>query len=114
MGTPEPRAVLRIFHLCPGVVDLHVEVRHAGACRTVVSDSSQRHAEVYSGILRSILACREETHLVEHGDASPLQQHIVLRDHLHSINSCMRDEGWRVVDHQLEELPRLYLMIGVQ
>jgi hypothetical protein len=45
-----------------------------------------------------VLDCREETHLVEHGDASPLQKNIVLRDHLHSISICMRDEGWRVVD----------------
>jgi hypothetical protein len=44
---------------------------------TVVSDSSQRHAEVYSGIQRDVLDCREETHLVEHGDASPLQ-HMLL------------------------------------
>jgi hypothetical protein len=41
---------------------------------------------------------------VEHGDASTLQQHIVLRDHLHSIKTCMRDEGWRVVEQQLGEL----------
>jgi hypothetical protein len=42
---------------------------------------------------------------VEHEYTSPLQQHIVMRDHLHNINNCMRDEGWRVVDQQLEELP---------
>ena len=105
----------------PGVVDLHVEVDpvvHPGPMTlqeytrdymgmqeyTVVSDSTQRHAEVYGGIQRDVLDYREETHLVEHGDESPLQQHIVLRDHLHSISSCMRDEGWRVVDQQLEEL----------
>jgi hypothetical protein len=81
---------------------------------TMVSDSSQRHAKMYNGIQRGVLACREETHLVEHGDVSPLQQHIVLRDHLPSISSCMRDERWRVVDQQLEELPPLYLMIGVR
>jgi hypothetical protein len=46
---------------------------------------------------------------VEHGDTSPLQQHIVLRDHLRSINSCMRGEGWRVVGHKLEELPPVVL-----
>jgi hypothetical protein len=27
-----------------------------------------------------------------------------MREHLHHINSCMRDERWRLVDHQLEEL----------
>jgi hypothetical protein len=42
---------------------------------------------------------------VEHGDASPLQQRIVLRDRLHSINSFMSHDGWRVVDQQFEELP---------
>jgi hypothetical protein len=43
---------------------------------TVVSDSSQRHVEMYSGIQVDALDCREETHLVEHGDSSPLQQWI--------------------------------------
>jgi hypothetical protein len=106
----------------PGLVDLHVEVDpvvHPGSMmlqeytgdymsmqeHTVVSDSSQRHAEVYSGIQRDALDCREETHLVEHGDSSPLQQCIDLGDHLHSISSCMSDDGWRVVDQQFEELP---------
>jgi hypothetical protein len=51
------------------------------------------------------LDCREETYLVEHGDFSPLQQYIDLGDHLHSINSCMSDDGWRVVDQQFVELP---------
>jgi hypothetical protein len=85
-------------------VDLHVEVDlvvHPGSMmlqeytgdymsmqeHTVVSDSSQRHAEMYSGIQRGVLSCREETHLVRHGDVSPLQQHIVPRDHLHSSSS---------------------------
>jgi hypothetical protein len=27
-----------------------------------------------------------------------------MREHLHCINSCMRDEGWRLADQQLEEL----------
>jgi hypothetical protein len=40
---------------------------------TVVSDRSQRHAEMYSGIQVDALDGREETHLVEHGDSSPLQ-----------------------------------------
>ena len=105
----------------PRVVDLQVEVDpvvHPGSTiqheymgddmsmteHTMVSDSSQRHAKMYGGIQRSVLACREETHLGEHVDASPLQQHIVLRDHLRSISSRMRDERWRVIDQQLEEL----------
>jgi hypothetical protein len=67
---------------------------------TVVSDRSQRHVEMYGGIQRGVLPCREETHLGEHADATPLQQHIVMREHLHCINSCMGDEGWRLVDHQ--------------
>jgi hypothetical protein len=106
----------------PGVVDLHVEVDpvvHTGPMmlqeytgdymsmqeHTVMSDSTQRHAEVYGRIQRDVLDCREETHLVEHGDSSPLQPWIDLGDHLHSINSCMSDDGWRVVDQQFERLP---------
>jgi hypothetical protein len=74
----------------PGLVDLHVEVdpvahlgslllqEYTGDCmsmqeHTMMSDSSQRHVEMYSGIQWDALDCREETHLVEHGDASPLQ-----------------------------------------
>jgi hypothetical protein len=45
-----------------------------------------------------VLDCKEETHLGQHLDASPSQHHIVMRDHPHSINSCMGDERWRVVD----------------
>jgi hypothetical protein len=51
------------------------------------------------------LDCREETHLVEHGDPSPLQQHIVLRDHLHSSNIYRSDDGGRVMDQHFVELP---------
>jgi hypothetical protein len=76
-------------------VDLHVEVDPA-VCpgsmmqhestgddmsmseHTVMSDSSQVHAEMYGGIQRGVLPCREETHLGEHADATPLQQHIWL------------------------------------
>jgi len=61
---------------------------------TMVSDSSQRHAKMYSGIHRGVLVCRKETHLVEHGDVSPLQQHIVLGDHLHSSNNHRGDDDW--------------------
>ena len=60
----------------------------------MVSDSSQRHAKMYNGIQRGVLACREETHLLEHGDVSPLQQHIVLGDHLHSSNNHWGDDVW--------------------
>jgi hypothetical protein len=61
---------------------------------TVVSDSTQRHAEMCSEIQMDVLDCREETHLVEHGDVSPLQQHIVLGDHLHSSSSHRGDDDW--------------------
>jgi hypothetical protein len=39
---------------------------------TVMSDSSQRHAEMYGGIQRGVLPGREETHLGEHAGATPL------------------------------------------
>jgi hypothetical protein len=108
----------------PGLVDLHVEVDpvvHPGSMmlqeytgdymsmqeHTVVSNSSQRHVEVYSGIQRVALDCREETYLVEHGDSSPLQQCLEIGEisNLHRISICMSDDGWRVVDQQFEELP---------
>jgi hypothetical protein len=54
--------------------------------------------EMYSGIQGDALDCREETHLVEFGDPSPLQQHIVLGDHLHSSNNYLSDDGGRVID----------------
>jgi hypothetical protein len=105
----------------PRVVGLHVEVDpvvHPGSMRqhestgddmgmpehTVMSDSSQRHAEMYGGIQRGIVPCREETHPREHAYVTPLQQHLVMRDHLHHISSCMRDERWRLVERQMEEL----------
>jgi hypothetical protein len=73
-----------------GVVDLHIEIdpavhpgyvmqhEFAGDDRcmpehTVMSDSSQRHAEMYGGIQRGVLPGREETHLGEHAGATPLQ-----------------------------------------
>jgi hypothetical protein len=62
------------------------------------SDILQRHAEMYDGIQRGIFPCREETHLGEHADVTPLQQHLVMRDPLHHIISCMGDERWRLVD----------------
>jgi hypothetical protein len=110
-GDSRARGSYEDTYICvPGVVDLHVEVDpvvHPGPMmlqeytgdymsmqeHIVVSDSTQRHAEVYGGIQRDVLACRGETHLVEHGDASPLQHHIVLRDHFHNINSFMSHDG---------------------
>jgi hypothetical protein len=104
-----------------GVVDFHVEVDPA-ACpgsmiqhesteddmsmpkHTMMRDSSQTHAEMYSGIQRGIVPCREETHLGEHAYVTPLQQHLVMRDHLHHFRSCLGDGRWRVVYQQLEEL----------
>jgi hypothetical protein len=71
---------------------------------TVMSDSSQRHAEMYGGIQRGVLTCREETHLGEYADVTHLQQHIVVGDHLHHFSSCMGDERWRLVDQQSEGL----------
>jgi hypothetical protein len=107
--------------LCFESVDLHIEVDPAvrpGSVmqhestgddmsmpeHTVMSDSSQRHAEMYGGIQRGVLPCREETHLGEHADVTPLQQHIVVGDHLHHFSSCMGDERWRLVDQQSEGL----------
>jgi hypothetical protein len=103
------------------VVDLHIEIdpvvrpgsvmQHEFAGddmsmpeHTVMSDSSQRHAEMYGGIQRGIVPCREETHLGEYAYFTPLQQHIVMSEHLHHISSCMGDERWRLVEQQLEEL----------
>jgi hypothetical protein len=103
-----------------GVVDLHVEVDPA-ACpgsmiqhesvgddmsmpeHTMMRDSSQSHA-VYGGIQRGTMPCREETHPREHADVTPLQQHLVMRDHRHHFSSCLGDGRWRVVYQQLEEL----------
>jgi hypothetical protein len=122
-GDSRARGSFEDTSICvPGVVDLHVEVDpvvHPGSMmlqeytgdymsmqeHTVVSDSSQRHAEMYSGIQRGVLACREETHLVEHGDVSPLQQHIVLGDHLHSSSNHRGDDDWDSVMITGEYLP---------
>ena len=59
---------------------------------------------MYDGIQRGIVPCKEETHLGEYADVTLLQQHLVMRDHLHHISSCMGDERWRLVEQQLEEL----------
>jgi hypothetical protein len=104
-----------------GVVDLHVEVDLAAHPRSmmrhestgddmsmsehiVTSDSSQIHVEMYDEIQRGIVPCREETHLGEYADVTPLQQHIVVGDHLHHFSSCMRDERGRLVDQQSDGL----------
>jgi hypothetical protein len=104
-----------------GVVDLHIEIdlavcpgsvmqqEFAGDDRsmpehTVMSDSSQRHVEMYDEIQRGIVPCREETHLGEYADVTHLQQHIVVGDHLHHFSSGMRDEKGRLVDQQSDGL----------
>jgi hypothetical protein len=106
----------------PGLVDLHVEddpVVHPGSMmlqvytgdhmsmqgHTMMSGSSQRHTEVYSGIQGDALDGREEMYSVEHGDSSPLQQYTDLGDHLHRRSSCVSDYGWRMIDPQLVEIP---------
>jgi hypothetical protein len=71
---------------------------------TVMSDSLHVHAEMYGGIQRGLLPCKEETHLGEHADATPLQQRMVMRSHLHCFISCTSDGRWRLVCQQLEEL----------
>jgi hypothetical protein len=103
------------------VVDLHVEVdptvcpgsmmHHESmgddmsmSEHTVMSDSSQVPAEMYGGIQKGVLPCREETHLGEHANANPSQQHMVMRSHLHRFSSCMGGGRWRLVYQQLEEL----------
>ena len=53
---------------------------------TVMRDSSHNHAEMYDGIHRGIVPCREETHLGEYGDITPLQKHIVVGDYLHHFS----------------------------
>jgi hypothetical protein len=106
----------------PRLVDLHVEddpVVHPGSMmlqvytgdhmsmqgHIVMSGSSQRHTELYSGIQGDALDCKEEMYLVEHGDSSPLQQYTDLGDHLHRSSSCVSDDGWRMIDPQLVEVP---------
>jgi hypothetical protein len=71
---------------------------------TVINDNSQVHAEVYGGIQRGVLPCGKERCLGEHAEATPLQQHMVMRYHLHRFNTCVGDRRWRLVYQQLEEL----------
>jgi hypothetical protein len=105
----------------PRAVDLHVEVDPA-VCpgsmmqhestgddmsmpeHIVISDSSLVHVEIYDGIQRGVLYCREETHLGEHAEATPLQQHMVMRYHPHRFSNCVGDRRWSLVYQQLGEL----------
>jgi hypothetical protein len=59
---------------------------------------------MFGGIQTDVLDCREETYSGEYADCTSLQQHIVMGEHLHRINSCRRIEGWRLVDPPFEEL----------
>jgi hypothetical protein len=76
---------------------------------TVMSGSSQRHTELYNGIQGDTLDCKEEMHLVEDGDSSPLQQYTDLGEHLHRSSGCVSDDGWRMIDPQLVEVPIVVL-----
>jgi hypothetical protein len=50
-------------------------------------------------LLEDVGGLVEEHQLVEeHADFTPLQQHIIMRENLHHINSCMGCERWRLVD----------------
>ena len=73
----------------------------------MMSGSSQRHTDLYSGIQGDTLDCKEEMYLVEHGDSSPLQQYTDMGDHLHRSSSCMNDDGWRMIDPKLVEVPTI-------
>jgi hypothetical protein len=86
------------FIFVPGLVDIHTEVDPA------VHLGHMMMREMYSGIHGDALDGREETHLVEHGDSSPLQQHIVLGDHLHNSSNYLSDDGGRVIGQQFVEL----------
>jgi hypothetical protein len=115
----------------PRVIDLHVEVdpvvrlgsmtQHESTGddmsmpeHTVMSVISQRHVEMYGGIQRGIVPCREETRLGEHANVTPLQKHLVMRDHLHHISSCMGDERWRLVENSWRSYFWLYWMVGIR
>jgi hypothetical protein len=60
------------FICVPILVDIHTEVD------LTVHLGHMMMREMYSGIHGDALDGREETHLVEHRDSSPLQHHIVL------------------------------------
>jgi hypothetical protein len=102
--------------LCPGSM-LHHESAGDDMIMSehmVMRDSSQSHVEMYGGIQRGIVPCREETHLGEHADVTPLQQHLVMRYHLHHISSCMGDDSWRLVEQPSEGLLPVVLMVGIR
>jgi hypothetical protein len=67
---------------------------------TVMRDSSQSHAEMYGGIQRGIVPCKEETQLRKNVDVNPMQQHIVVGDHLHHFSGFIGDERWILADQQ--------------
>jgi hypothetical protein len=79
---------------------------------TVTSDSSQRHAEICSRIQMDVLDCREEIHLGEHADVTPLQQHIVITFTVSTVAWEMRDGGW--LTNSWRSYFRLYWMIGIR
>jgi hypothetical protein len=74
---------------------------------TVMSGSSLRHIELYGVIQGDALDCMEKMYLVEHGDSSTLQKYIDLQDHLHRSSNCVSDDGWRIIDLQLVEVPTI-------
>jgi hypothetical protein len=98
----------------PRAVDLQVEVDPTVCPRSMMqhestgddmsipehiirSDNSQRHAEIHSQFQTDVSVCREDTHLREYADVTPLQQRTVMRSHLHRFSSCMGDERSRLV-----------------
>jgi hypothetical protein len=86
------------FVCVPGLVDIHTEVD------STVNLGHMMMREMYSGIHGDALDGKEERHLVEHGDSSLLQHHIVLGDHLHNRSHYLSDDEGRVIDRQFVEL----------
>jgi hypothetical protein len=74
---------------------------------TVMSGSSQRHTELHCGIQGDTMDCKEEMYLVEHGYSSPLQHYTDLGYHLHHSNNFVSDDGWRMIDLRLVEVPTI-------
>jgi hypothetical protein len=79
------------FICVPILVDIHTEVD------PTIHLGHMMMREMYSGIHGDTLDGKEETHLVEHVDSSPLQHHIVLGDHLHNSRNYLSDDGGRVI-----------------
>jgi hypothetical protein len=92
--------------VCPGSMMQHESAGDDMSMpeHTVMRYSSKSHVEMYGAIQSAIVPCREETHIVQNVDVTPLQQHIVVGDHIHHFSSCMGDERWRLVDQQSEGL----------